>query len=225
VGWASGPDPTWYNNYSFFFLLNTAGPTWLVAQASNLADSLSACVHELFTHACYNNCVIKMQGGNKTHLASCYRRCSWRRYEGMQKSSLLVISASITSIIGGFNLLYIFLVGFVLSSNSMWCIHIEGLMPLMSAKVHPMVVLWSHNNFTSFSSCVFVKPVAMITGSVLLSPMNTYFKLSGKGFNFNLGACKIDGKSFLCESIKSIKTLPWGTVCKACKTNADSCTF
>jgi hypothetical protein len=39
----------------------------------------------------------------------------------------------------------------------------------------------------------------MITGNVLLSPMNTYFKLSGKGFNFNLDACKINGKSFLCE--------------------------
>jgi hypothetical protein len=33
--------------------------------------------------------------------------------------------------------------------------------------------------------------------------MNTYFKLLGKGFNFNLGACKIDVKSFLCESTKS----------------------
>ena len=51
--------------------------------------------------------------------------------------------------------------------------------------------------------------------SVLLSPMNTYFKLSGKGFNSNSGACKIDDKSFLCESTKSTKTLPWGTVCKA----------
>jgi len=65
----------------------------------------------------------------------------------------------------------------------------------------------------------------MITGNVLLSPMNTYFKLLGKGFHSNLGACKIDGESFLCESIKSTKTLPWGMVCKTCKANADSYMF
>jgi hypothetical protein len=65
----------------------------------------------------------------------------------------------------------------------------------------------------------------MITGSVLLSPMNTYFKLLGKGFNFNSGAYKIDGKNFLSKSTKSIKTLPWETVYKACKANANLCTF
>ena len=132
------------------------------------------------------------------------------------------ISAFTTSIIDGFNLLCISLVGFALSSNNMWCIHLEGLMPLMSAKVHPVVVLCSHNNFTSFSSCALVKPFAMITWSVLLSPMNTYFKLSGKCFNSILGAYKIDGKSFLCESTKSTKTLPWRMVCKA---KANSWTF
>ena len=52
--------------------------------------------------------------------------------------------------------------------------------------------------------------------------MNTYFKLSGKGFNSNLGACKINDKSFLYESTKSTKTLPQGAVCKACKAKADS---
>jgi len=41
-----------------------------------------------------------------------------------------------------------------------------------------------------------------------LSPMNTYLKLLGKCFNSNSGACKIDDKNFLCENIKSIKTLP-----------------
>ena len=140
-------------------------------------------------------------------------------------SNSFKISAFITSITGGFNLLCIFLIGFALSFNSMWCIHIEGLMPLISAKVHPMAVLWSHNNFTSFSSFTLVKHVAMITGSVLVSPMNTYFKLSGKGFNYNSRACKIDGKSFLRESTKSTKTLPCGMVYKACKANADSCMF
>jgi len=62
----------------------------------------------------------------------------------------------------------------------------------------------------------------MITGSVLLSPMNTYFKLSGKGFNSNSGSCKIDDKSFLYKTTKSIKTLPRGVVFKACKAKADS---
>jgi hypothetical protein len=71
-----------------------------------------------------------------------------------------------------------------------------------------MVVLWSRNNFTNLFSCILVKTFAMITGSVLLSPMNTYFKLLGKCFNYNLGAYKIDGKNFLYESSKSIKTLP-----------------
>jgi hypothetical protein len=55
--------------------------------------------------------------------------------------------------------------------------------------------------------------------------MNTYFKLSGKGFNSNSGDCKIDGKSFLYESIKSTKKLPEGAVCKACKAKANSYTF
>jgi hypothetical protein len=57
----------------------------------------------------------------------------------------------------------------------------------------------------------------MITGSVLLSPMNTYFKLSDKDFNSNSGACKIDGKSFLCESTKSTKTLSWEQFAKLAK--------
>jgi len=135
------------------------------------------------------------------------------------------ISAFTTSIIGGFNLLCISLVGFAMSSNSMWCIHIEGLMTLMLAKFHPTVVLWSHNNLTSFSSCTLVNPFSIITGSVLLSPMNTYFRLLGKGFNSNSRAYKIDVKSFSYESTKSTKTLPWGMVCKACKANADSCIF
>jgi len=135
------------------------------------------------------------------------------------------ISDFTTSVISRFNLLCISLVGFALSFNSMWCIHIEELIPLMSIKVLPMAILWSHNNFTSFSSCKLVNLFVMITWSVLLSPMNTYFRLSGKGFNSNSGVCKIDGKSFLCESTKSTKTLPWGTVCKACKANVDSCTF
>jgi len=94
-------------------------------------------------------------------------------------SNSFKISAFTTSIIGGFNLFCNSLVGFAVSSNGTWCIHIEGLMLLMSAKVQPMIVLWSRNNFTNFFSCALVKPFAMIMRSVLLSPLNTYFKLSG----------------------------------------------
>jgi hypothetical protein len=87
-------------------------------------------------------------------------------------------------------------------------------MPLMSAKVHPMAQVFPIEHLFN--------PFAMIIGSILLSLMNTYFRLSGKGFNSNSGACKIDGNNFLCESTKSTKTLPWRMVCKA---NVDSCMF
>jgi hypothetical protein len=70
-----------------------------------------------------------------------------------------------------------------------------------------------------------MKPFDMIIRSVLLLPMKTYFKLSGKGFNSNSSTSKIDDKSFLCESTKSTKTLPLGTAYKACKAKADSCIF
>jgi len=57
----------------------------------------------------------------------------------------------------------------------------------------------------------------MITGIVLLSPMNTYFKLSGKGFNSNSDVCKIDGKSFLCESINQQRHYQRGLFAKLTK--------
>jgi hypothetical protein len=57
----------------------------------------------------------------------------------------------------------------------------------------------------------------MITGSVLLLLMNIFFKLSRKGFNFNSGAYKIDGKSFLCQSTSSTKTYHRGLFAKLAK--------
>jgi len=65
----------------------------------------------------------------------------------------------------------------------------------------------------------------MIMESVLLSPMNTYFKLLGKGFNSNSGAWKREAKTFYVKVLNQQRHYHSGAVCKGCKAKADSCMF
>lgn len=63
------------------------------------------------------------------------------------------ISTFTTFIIGRFNLLYIYLVTFTLSSNNIRCIIIEGSIPLIWTKVQLIVVLWSQYFHKLFLMC------------------------------------------------------------------------
>jgi len=66
---------------------------------------------------------------------------------------------------------------------------IAGFMPFISAKVHPVAVLFSLKTLNNFSSFVVVRSFAMITGNVSLSPKYIFFKCLGKDFKSNFGAC------------------------------------
>src|SRR5436190_8692171 len=87
------------------------------------------------------------------------------------------------------------LCGFISSSINILCMHIAGLIPLMSAMLHPMASLYFFNTCASFPYSSSDKSAAIITGSVSSSPKKMYFKCSGSGFNSNSGAFMIEGRS------------------------------
>jgi len=64
----------------------------------------------------------------------------------------------------------------------------EGLIPLMSPKVHPTASLFSLSTFSNSSSWLSVRSDAIITGKVSLEPKNTYLRESSKGFDSNVGS-------------------------------------
>ena len=105
------------------------------------------------------------------------------------------ISFLTTSFIAGLSLLCASLCGFTSSSINILCMHIAGLIPLMSAILHPMASLYFFNTCVSFPSSSSDKSAAIITGSVSASPKKMYFKCSGSGFNSNFGASMIEGRS------------------------------
>jgi len=73
----------------------------------------------------------------------------------------------------------------------------EGLIPLTSPKVYPMVSLGSLSAFKNLSSWSSIRSDAIITGKVSLGPKKTYLRESGKGFNSNAGSgvCAKEGGS------------------------------
>ena len=62
----------------------------------------------------------------------------------------------------------------------------EGLIPLMSPKVHLMASLFFLSTFSNFFSWSLVISDAIITEKVSLGSKDTYLRESGKGFNSNV---------------------------------------
>ena len=68
-------------------------------------------------------------------------------------------------------------------------------MPLISAIVHPIAVLWVLNISNNLFSCFDSKEEDMITGKVSSNPKNAYFRCDGKGFNSSLGGLSYEGNT------------------------------
>ena len=95
-------------------------------------------------------------------------------------SSSLLISSLTTSMSKGLSFLCCYLVSLTPSSSKKWCMHLEGLMLLMLAKVQPMACLWSLKIARSFSSWFGCNLFAIMTGNLSFSIWNTYFKWLGR---------------------------------------------
>ena len=72
---------------------------------------------------------------------------------------------------------------------------IKGLIPLISAIVHPIAVLWVLNISNNLFSCSDSKEEDMITGKVSSTPKNAYLICDGKGFNSSLGGLSSEGNT------------------------------
>ena len=105
-----------------------------------------------------------------------------------------------TSIIAGFSLLCLSLTGAASACRRILCMQIDGLIPLMSATVHPNAALHSFNTCRSFSSCSWSSRAEMITGSVLSGPRNAYFRVSGSCFNIREGGSSTEGLARGCSA-------------------------
>ncbi|KAM1480629.1 hypothetical protein ACFX2I_027754 [Malus domestica] len=103
------------------------------------------------------------------------------------------------SIMGGLSRRCAYLDGLAPSSKSIQCMHVVGLIPLISANVHPMAVLYSRSTLTNLSSSCAVSEEEMITGSVSCSPKNTYFKWLGNGLSSREGGWITEGSNLLVE--------------------------
>ena len=64
------------------------------------------------------------------------------------------------------------LTSFASSSNNILCMYVDGLIPRMSANVHPIAFLCFFRTCNNLCSCSAVREVEMMTGS-----------LPGRGFN------------------------------------------
>ena len=73
------------------------------------------------------------------------------------------------------------------------CVQIKGLIPFMSAIVHPIAFLCIFrvcNNLPSWSVSSLEE---IITGKVSFSPKKEYLRSDGNGFNSSLGGWTLDG--------------------------------
>ena len=116
----------------------------------------------------------------------------------MPASSSLLISFLITSISKRLSLFCCYLTSLAHSSSKMWCMHVEGLIPLMLVSVHPMtylLVLKIANNLSFWFGCKFF---AMITDSYIFSTRKAYFKWLRRGLSSNSSGYMKD-KSILVE--------------------------
>ena len=88
--------------------------------------------------------------------------------------------------------------------------HVEGLIPLISAIVHPRAVTFCLRTCTSFSSCSFDSLLEMMTGKVSFSPRKAYFKCSGSCLSSITGACYTEGRSFSLSRVSRVGRLAKG---------------
>ena len=86
-----------------------------------------------------------------------------------------------------------------------------GLIPLISAKVHPIAVLFLFNTSTNLLSCSLSNLEDTIAGSVSSSPRYTYFKWSGSGLSSKVGAFSTDGNILVVEAGRPMN----GALCRA----------
>src|SRR5204862_1436040 len=95
---------------------------------------------------------------------------------------------------------------FALSSKCILCMIVDGLISLMSNKVHPIASFCSFRSAIILCSCSSVRSEAMITGKVSLIPSKTYFKVSGRILRSNLadGSEMVSGNSNSIGSVSSI---------------------
>ncbi|KAM2501705.1 hypothetical protein ACFX1W_032354 [Malus domestica] len=110
-----------------------------------------------------------------------------------------MISFFTTSIMGGLSWCCASLNGLAPSSKSIRCMQVARLIPLISANVHPMAVLYSRSTLTNLSSSCTVSEEEMMTGSVSCSPKNTYFKWLGNGLSSREGGWITEGSNLLVE--------------------------
>lgn len=99
----------------------------------------------------------------------------------------------ITSFIVRFNLCWALIDDLLPSSSNIWCMHIEGHIPLISTGVHPMTLLCSFNILNNFSSSTLKREDEMIIGSVDEGLRYAYRKCADSGFCYILGAFSIYG--------------------------------
>ncbi|KAJ0770565.1 hypothetical protein HanPI659440_Chr07g0259091 [Helianthus annuus] len=87
------------------------------------------------------------------------------------------------------------------------CMTIDGLIPLRSAIVHPIALLFSFKTSNNACSWANSKLEAIMTGKVSLSPKNTYFKWLGKSLSSNFGGSSSGG--LVPESISTGRPSNW----------------
>lgn len=109
-------------------------------------------------------------------------------------SKSFITSALRISFILGFKLRCIFLNGLAFSSNYILHVHIEGLIPLISATVHPIASLYSLRVSTNLASWSWSNCEEITTGNVSTRPKNAYFSSDGRGFNYSFGVWTLDGR-------------------------------
>jgi len=103
------------------------------------------------------------------------------------------ISFLTASFIAGFKRCYGWTVGVKLSSIKILCVYNEGRIPLISAIVHPIVVLWTRDTHKSFSSSSPVKKEEIVTGSVEFTPKYAYLKCDCNSLCTSFDASCMDG--------------------------------
>ena len=110
---------------------------------------------------------------------------------------------------------------------------IKELIPLISAIVHPMAVLWVPNISKSLFSYSDLKREDMIIGKVSSTLRNAYLRCDGKGFNSSLGGFCFEGNtlSSIGGNVSNLGAHPFSSSTSLCSimecrnSNSDVVTF
>ena len=97
----------------------------------------------------------------------------------------LITTALTISCITGLSLSELSTIGLQSSSNKILCMTIWKLIPFISVIDHAMASLFSYKTRINMVNSSSFNSELIITGKVLFSPRNTYFKFEGNGFNTN----------------------------------------